>query len=90
MVRRKSGPAFKTTAAATGEVRDGCGSGLSSLATAQATRAGSDLLALIDKPAEALARPAGSPTKVTPHYHGHRERLRERFHDAGAAALSDY
>jgi DNA repair protein RadC len=25
-----------------------------------------------------------------PHYSGHRERLRERFRDAGAAALSDY
>ncbi|MBR0697351.1 RadC family protein [Bradyrhizobium lablabi] len=26
----------------------------------------------------------------TPHYHGHRERLRERFYVAGAEALSDY
>ena len=26
----------------------------------------------------------------TPHYHGHRERLRERFRSAGAGALSDY
>jgi DNA repair protein RadC len=25
-----------------------------------------------------------------PHYHGHRERLRGRFHDAGPDALSDY
>ncbi|WP_315767614.1 RadC family protein [Bradyrhizobium sp. SZCCHNR2012] len=25
-----------------------------------------------------------------PHYHGHRQRLRERFHAAGADALSDY
>src|SRR5207237_7968939 len=25
-----------------------------------------------------------------PHYHGHRERLRERFRTAGAEALSDY
>ncbi len=25
-----------------------------------------------------------------PHYHGHRQRLRERFRSAGAAALSDY
>jgi DNA repair protein RadC len=31
-----------------------------------------------DQPAEA------------PHYHGHRERLRERFHSAGPDALSDY
>src|SRR5205823_8714188 len=29
------------------------------------------------------------PTE-TPHYHGHRERLRERFHGAGPDALSDY
>ena len=29
------------------------------------------------------------PTE-TPHYHGHRERLRERFHNAGPDALSDY
>jgi DNA repair protein RadC len=26
----------------------------------------------------------------TPHYHGHRERLRERFHHVGPEALSDY
>ena len=26
----------------------------------------------------------------TPHYHGHRERLRERFHTAGPESLSDY
>ena len=26
----------------------------------------------------------------TPHYHGHRLRLRERFHSAGPGALSDY
>jgi DNA repair protein RadC len=25
-----------------------------------------------------------------PHYYGHRERLRQRFRDAGADALSDY
>ena len=25
-----------------------------------------------------------------PHFHGHRERLRERFREAGADALSDY
>src|SRR5437773_11717918 len=29
------------------------------------------------------------PTE-TPHYHGHRERLRERFYSAGPEALSDY
>jgi len=31
------------------------------------------------------------PSKVDdPHYHGHRERLRDRFREAGAEALSDY
>ena len=28
--------------------------------------------------------------EAPPHYHGHRERLRERFREAGADALSDY
>ncbi len=28
--------------------------------------------------------------KTAPHYHGHRERLRARFRDAGSDALSDY
>ena len=28
--------------------------------------------------------------EATPHYHGHRERLRERFRDAGGDALTDY
>jgi DNA repair protein RadC len=30
------------------------------------------------------------PPAEVPHYHGHRERLRERFRNAGAGALSDY
>src|SRR5258708_12839089 len=30
------------------------------------------------------------PSAETPHYHGHRERLRERFYGAGPEALSDY
>ena len=30
------------------------------------------------------------PSTETPHYHGHRERLRERFYGAGPEALSDY
>ena len=33
---------------------------------------------------------AGSPADEQPHYHGHRERLRERFRKAGAEALADY
>ena len=31
----------------------------------------------------------GEPDE-TPHYHGHRERLRERFYAAGPDALTDY
>jgi DNA repair protein RadC len=33
---------------------------------------------------------AGGPAQAVPHYHGHRERLRTRFNDAGADAVSDY
>jgi DNA repair protein RadC len=33
---------------------------------------------------------APTPAAETPHYHGHRERLRERFRSAGPDALSDY
>ncbi|HMM87734.1 RadC family protein [Bradyrhizobium sp.] len=38
------------------------------------------------------ARTSNPPDQAaeTPHYHGHRERLRERFHAAGPEALSDY
>jgi len=28
--------------------------------------------------------------RIPPHFYGHRERLRERFREAGAEALSDY
>jgi len=31
-----------------------------------------------------------SPADAVPHYHGHRERLRARFMEAGAQALADY
>src|ERR1700709_1331740 len=30
------------------------------------------------------------PSAEPPHYHGHRERLRERFYGPGPGALSDY
>ncbi|HEY6258824.1 MAG TPA: DNA repair protein RadC [Xanthobacteraceae bacterium] len=33
--------------------------------------------------------PSAAPAKP-PHYHGHRERLRERFLDGGTAAVTDY
>ncbi len=37
------------------------------------------------------SEPSDQPEEAeAPHYHGHRERLRERFHAAGADALSDY
>lgn len=40
---------------------------------------------------QALRPPAGEkPVRPKPHYLGHRERLRERFRIAGAAALADY
>jgi DNA repair protein RadC len=29
-------------------------------------------------------------SESAPHYHGHRERLRSRFREAGAEAVSDY
>jgi DNA repair protein RadC len=32
----------------------------------------------------------GGDAEATPHYHGHRERLRKRFREAGADAVSDY
>jgi DNA repair protein RadC len=40
-----------------------------------------------DKPGRAAIRPARPAPQ---HYHGHRERLRERFRDGGASALADY
>jgi DNA repair protein RadC len=42
----------------------------------------------------ALAPPKGrarkAPAPSAPHYHGHRDRLRDRFAEAGPGALSDY
>jgi len=38
---------------------------------------------------EAAAQPSGL-SEASPHYHGHRERLRARFREAGADALADY
>ena len=50
------------------------------------TTAASDWLAPMSaKPSDPKTEPA-----ETPHYHGHRERLRERFYSAGPDALSDY
>ena len=41
-------------------------------------------------PADSSKPQIESGDSGTPHYHGHRERLRERFHSAGSDALSDY
>src|SRR6201990_1226264 len=38
----------------------------------------------------AKPKPPEDAADEKPHYHGHRERLRERFYSAGPAALSDY
>jgi DNA repair protein RadC len=35
-------------------------------------------------------RPESGLEEASPHYHGHRERLRGRFREAGADAVSDY
>lgn len=35
-------------------------------------------------------RKTGDGAQPKPHCHGHRERLRKRFQDAGAQALADY
>ena len=37
-----------------------------------------------------LAEGPAKVAEVKPHYHGHRQRLRARFREAGAGALSDY
>jgi DNA repair protein RadC len=47
------------------------------------------LVPMPSKTSEPKNPPGGQPDE-TPHYHGHRERLRERFHSAGPDALSDY
>lgn len=41
-------------------------------------------------PMPAKTREPQDQSAEAPHYHGHRERLRERFHGAGPDALSDY
>jgi DNA repair protein RadC len=41
-------------------------------------------------PRTAIARRPAKAPGATPHYHGHRERLRARLQDVGADALADY
>ncbi len=44
-----------------------------------------------DRPKDGTSRPTSEEgPESEPHYHGHRERLRERFLDGGADALPDY
>jgi DNA repair protein RadC len=81
---RKPRPAFEPIAEAPSEMREAP----RSQTIAQTIGASSDLLGLIGQASE--AKPVTPPVKAAPHYHGHRERLRDRFHEAGAAALSDY
>src|SRR5690606_6595016 len=40
--------------------------------------------------APARVAPAGASGADKPHYHGHRQRLRDRFREQGGAALADY
>ena len=52
------------------------------------------MLAAYQSAQPAMPAKSDDPSKTgfaeAPHYHGHRERLRDRFRDAGADALSDY
>jgi DNA repair protein RadC len=84
---RKPRPALEHIADARSEMHE---APPRSQATAQAIDASSDLLERIGQAPDAETSPIPPPVKPVPHYHGHRERLRERFHEAGAAALSDY
>ena len=86
MASSKPRPAFEPLADTRSEMREAP----HSQTIAKAIRAGSDLLGLIGQAPDTEAKPVAPPVKAKPHYHGHRERLRERFHEAGAAALSDY
>lgn len=43
-----------------------------------------------DNPKKIIASPPDTPAKDSPHYHGHRERLRERFRQHGGDQLQDY
>ena len=41
-------------------------------------------------PGSGKSKQSSAPAAATPHYHGHRQRLRQRFLAAGSEALSDY
>lgn len=61
-------------------------------AAAKAPVDGDDLLAamLAGKPPPVMVAPKAETTAEVPHYHGHRDRLRQRFLTSGADALQDY
>jgi methionyl aminopeptidase len=59
---------------------------MSALATADAAGRSCVRSPMLEKKRDSKAGLA----EATPHYHGHRERLRQRFRDAGTDALSDY
>jgi DNA repair protein RadC len=42
------------------------------------------------KAADAASSDGSGLREAAPHYHGHRQRLRDRFMEAGEAALTDY
>jgi DNA repair protein RadC len=69
-------------AEALGEVREGPVA-LPAPAVVRAIGVSSDLVGPVAQPPLVAHKPGR-------HYHGHRERLRDRFDQAGAAALSDY
>jgi hypothetical protein len=80
MARRKTRPAYEPLGEGGGQL---AGAALSVDVPA-------DLLATLRPETAGEARPLAPETNDTPHYHGHRERLRERFRNAGADALPDY
>jgi DNA repair protein RadC len=83
MADGKQKSAYAPAGEARREVREGAAPALRSRAHAGTIEVDDALLALGPTPS---AQPAQPP----PHYHGHRERLRERFRSAGAEALPDY
>ncbi len=86
MARSKARPAFEPTADARSEMHEAP----HSQAIAKAVCADSDLLGLIGQTPDTEAKPVAPTRKDTPHFHGHRDRLRERFRSGGADALPDY
>ena len=83
MPRRKARRAYEPFAESAGRVR-------SDTPVVPAIGASVDLLPMLHPSAGIEGPPAAPGNQDTPHYHGHRERLRERFRSGGADALPDY